>query len=56
MLDEKVIMDRIKSMSPDEISRIMKEALDDAHIPYVEVEKGKGKIIFDGFSDDENES
>ena len=55
MLDEKVIMDRIKSMSPDERSRIMKKALDDAHIPYIESKEGEG-IIFNGFSDSEKES
>ena len=48
MLDVKEALQRIKSMTPEERNRIMKKALDEAHIPYTEVEDGHGEIIFSG--------
>ncbi len=46
MLDEEMILNRIKSMSTEELSNIMKKALEDSNIPY---EEGYGEIIFNGF-------
>lgn len=45
MLDERVLLERIDSMPLEDLVRIMKEALEDSHIPYIE---GSGKIVLMG--------
>ena len=50
MLDVKEALQRIQNMTTEERNRIMKEALDEAHIPYTEVKNGHGEIIFSGLS------
>jgi hypothetical protein len=48
MFDEEKVLQRIQNLTPEEWTHIMKKALDEAHIPYTEVEDGNGEIIFDG--------
>lgn len=45
MLDVEEAIQRIKNMSEEEWNRIMREALDEAHIPYSDT---PGEIIFNG--------
>lgn len=49
MLDEKKILERIRTMPAEELARIMQEALDEAGIPY---EIKSGGIIFNGLPPD----
>jgi len=47
MLDENLIMERIRKMTPEERRRIMQKALEDSHIKCMD---GPGAVIFEGFS------
>ncbi len=48
MLDRQKILDRIDNMPPEELARIVEEALEESGIPYTEGEGGG--IMFDGFN------
>lgn len=50
MFNEEKVLQRIQNLTPEEWTRIMKKALDEAHIPYTEVKNGHGEIIFSGLS------